>query len=186
MGEAYAATGQALPTALDYVALGHIHAPQPVPGVAVPAEYAGSLLQLDFGEAGEAKRVVLVEAEPGVPAVIESIPVRAGRSLVRVSGSWDDLAGRDDLDGAWLDLVVDTDGPDPGLVDVARERFEGVVKVQARYHRPAEDVVPATSSGRPWSELYGEYHEHTYGKAAPAALLEAFIEAEEHARGAAR
>src|SRR4030042_367469 len=56
MGEAYAVTPQAVPTGLDYVALGHIHAPQGVPGVLVPAEYAGSLLPLDFGEAGGGRR----------------------------------------------------------------------------------------------------------------------------------
>ena len=66
MGEAYTATPEAIPPGPQYVALGHIHAPQPVPGAKVPAEYAGSLLELDFGEAGEQKRVVIVEAEPGL------------------------------------------------------------------------------------------------------------------------
>ena len=66
MGEAYSATGASVPTGLDYVALGHIHAPQPVPGAQVPAEYAGSLLQLDFGEAGEEKRVVIVDVAPTI------------------------------------------------------------------------------------------------------------------------
>ena len=58
MGDAYAATPQAIPAGPQYVAMGHIHAPQKVPGAPVPAEYAGSLLALDFGEAGEQKRVV--------------------------------------------------------------------------------------------------------------------------------
>src|SRR5256885_5549214 len=71
MGAAYAATPQAIPAGPQYVALGHIHAPQPVPGAPVPAQYAGSLLPLDFGEAGEAKRVVLVDAAPGQLAVAE-------------------------------------------------------------------------------------------------------------------
>ena len=65
MGEAYAATAQAIPPGPQYVAMGHIHAPQTVPGAPVPAEYAGSLLALDFGEAGEHKRVVIVDVEPG-------------------------------------------------------------------------------------------------------------------------
>ena len=93
MGEAYAATSQAIPTALDYVAMGHIHAPQPVPGASVPAEYAGSLLQLDFGETGEEKRVVLVEASSSGPASLRSIPLAAGRPLVRASGDWDVAVG---------------------------------------------------------------------------------------------
>jgi exonuclease SbcD len=183
MGEAYAATGQAIPTALDYVALGHIHAPQPVPGVPVPAEYAGSLLQLDFGEAGEAKRVVIADLEPGVPARIESVPLGAGRPLVRVSGSWEEIAGRTDLGDVWLDLVVDTEGPDPGLMDQARERFERVVKVQARYQRPEYEGTRRTSTGRPWVELYAEYHREEHGAAAPEELLRLFTEAQEQVGG---
>ena len=74
MGGAYAATAQAIPAGPQYVAIGHIHAPQAVPGAPVPAEYAGSLLALDFGEAGEQKRVVIVDAEPGRLATVTSIP----------------------------------------------------------------------------------------------------------------
>ena len=48
MGEAYAVGEGAIPPSLGYVAMGHIHAPQPVPGANVPAEYAGSLLELDL------------------------------------------------------------------------------------------------------------------------------------------
>ena len=186
IGDAYAASGQAVPVALDYVALGHIHAPQPVPGVPVPAEYAGSLLQLDFGEAGEQKRVVVVETgEGGAPAAIESVPLSAGRPLLRVEGAWEALRDRADLDDAWLDLVVDTGGPDPGLVDTVLERFPLVVKVQARYPRP-EGAPPAASAGRPWADLYHDYHADAHGTPPDQALLAAFAAAEEQAREATR
>ena len=143
MGEAYTATAEAIPPGPQYVALGHIHAPQPVPGARVPAEYAGSLLELDFGEAGEQKRVVVVEAEPGVPAVVRSIELTAGRRLVRATGDWGELLRRDDLREAFLDLTVETAGPDPGLADRAREEFDHLVKVRAEYPR-AEAERPST------------------------------------------
>ena len=94
IGDAYTATAQAIPAGPQYVALGHIHAPQSVPGAAVPAEYAGSLLALDFGEAGETKRVVLVDVEPGTLATVRSVPITAGRPLVAARGTWDALAAR--------------------------------------------------------------------------------------------
>ena len=75
IGDAYTATAQAIPAGPQYVALGHIHAPQPVPGAPVPAAYAGSLLALDFGEAGETKRVVVVDVEPGRLATVRSVPI---------------------------------------------------------------------------------------------------------------
>jgi exonuclease SbcD len=157
IGEAYAATEQAVPTAVDYVAMGHIHAPQAVPGAPVPAQYAGSLLQLDFGESGEEKRVVLVDVTAGIHASVTSVPITRGRPLVRVSGPWSDITSRTDLDGAFLDLTVRTDGPEPGLVDTVRERFEHVVRVRAEYDRV--EVERTTGIGRPIDELYAEYHE---------------------------
>lgn len=179
IGEAYAATSQAVPTSVDYVAMGHIHAPQPVPGAPVPAQYAGSLLQLDFGEAGEEKRVIIVEAEPGVPAEVRSVPLAAGRRLVRVAGVWDEIAARDDLDDAFLDLTVQTEGPEPGLVDIARERFPHVVKVRAEYERI--ELEQRGGEGRPLDELYGLYHEEAHASDATEGLLALFREISEEA-----
>ena len=182
IGEAYAATTQAVPASLDYVALGHIHAPQPVPGSNVPAEYAGSLLQLDFGESGEEKRVVIVDASPGIPAAVRSVPITAGRSLGQATGTWEEIAARTDLDDAYLDLRVTTGGPEPGLMDRAMERFSHVVKVRADFERPDVDVPQA--AGRPLADLYAEYHLSAHGVTAGAALLAAFAEIEEEVAGA--
>lgn len=176
IGEAYAATDGAVPTTVDYVAMGHIHAPQPVPGARVPAEYAGSLLPLDFGEAGEHKRVVLVETAPGVPATVRSIPLHSGKPLVRVTGSWEEVSARPDLEGAYLDLTIDTDGPDPGLMDRARQRFPDVVKVRASYERPT-DERPSTA-GRPLVDLYSDYHREAHGAEPSADLLDLFTQIE--------
>ena len=68
MGDTYTAAGQYLPSTVDYVAMGHIHAPQAVPGATTVSAYPGSPLALDFGEANESKQVVLVDLEPGRPA----------------------------------------------------------------------------------------------------------------------
>ncbi len=67
IGEAFTAETQALPSDIDYGALGHIHLSQEAPGSAVAAHYSGSLLQLDFGEKGQDKNVLLVELRPGSP-----------------------------------------------------------------------------------------------------------------------
>ena len=115
MGAAYTAAEDAVPPSVGYVAMGHVHAPQPVPHANVPAEYAGSLLQLDFGEAGEDKRAVIVDIDPPAPAVVRSVPLRAGRPLVQASGTWDEIVARDDLDECYLDLTVLAEGPDAGL-----------------------------------------------------------------------
>ncbi|MEX1287070.1 MAG: exonuclease subunit SbcD, partial [Acidimicrobiia bacterium] len=163
LGEAFAVTKAAVNHDFSYVALGHIHAPQRVPG-APSGEYAGSLLQLDFGEAGETKRVVLVDAEPGRPASVTSVPLVAGRPLVRASGSWEALSVRADLDDAWLDLVVETDGPPiPAQVDEWRERFPLAVKLAAEFE--TEDIEAGhVVAGRRLDELYADYHASVHGE----------------------
>lgn len=174
MGDAYAATSDAIPPGPQYVAMGHIHAPQPVPGARVPAEYAGSLLELDFGEAGEQKRVVIVDVEPGLPAAVRSVPLSGGRRLVRAKGNWNDLVARDDLREAYLDLTVETAGPDPGLADRVREEFDFVVKVQADYPRAPDAVSDRTH--RSLDELFHDYLVEKDGAEPDAYVLEAFRE----------
>ena len=182
MGEVYAADSRAIPVGPQYVALGHIHAPQRVPGALVPAEYAGSLLQLDFGEAGEAKRVVVVDVEPGLPASVRSIPVEGRRRLLRPGGAWKDILDTEGVDESYLDLTVQTDGPDPGLADRARDRFDYLVKVRAEY--PRAEVERRSKEGRGVVDLYREYHLGAEGVEPSADLTDTLRELLEEATGA--
>ena len=185
MGDAYTATPQAIPAGPQYVAMGHIHAPQPVPSSPVPAEYSGSILPLDFGESGERKRVVIVDAEPGRLAVAESVELRSGRKLVRVTDSWDAIEARaDELAGSFLDLTVRTTGTDMTLAERARETFPLVVKVRA--HRPAGEISERITKGhREWDELYADYYRREHAKEEPPdELLTLFREVLEEAADA--
>jgi len=184
MGDAYAATAQSIPAAPQYVAMGHIHAPQPVPGAPVPAHYAGSLLALDFGEAGEQKRVVIVDAEPGSLATIESVPLTKGRPLVRVTGDWGSIEARaDELADAFLDLTVKTSGTDLTLADRAREVFPFVVKVRA--WRPEGERRERLMKGhRSWNDLYADFYTREHSEPPPEALLALFRDVLEEAADA--
>src|SRR5207253_1720649 len=131
VGGAYVASAQAIPPGPQYVALGHIHAPQAIPGSPVPGQYAGSLLPLDFGEAGETKRVVIVEAEPGRLATVESVSLTSGRPLVRAQGTWEEIEARaDELRDAFLDLTVRVGGTDTELGRRAADTFPFLVNVR--------------------------------------------------------
>ncbi len=183
MGEAYAVGEGAIPPSLGYVAMGHIHAPQPVPGANVPAEYAGSLLELDFGEAGEEKRVVVVDVEPGKRARPRSVPLTSGRALKQASGTWEEVSARTDLADHYLDLRIDTDGPEPGLDALARDAFPYLVKVAAVYDREALEQV--SYSHLPWEDIYAAYYQQERGEPAPDDLLAAFREVEDEVSHAA-
>jgi len=81
IGEEWAASAQALPAFAHYVALGHIHKPQRIETAPAPTYYAGSPLQLDFGEVGEEKSFVVIDARPRQPARVERVPYRGGTPL---------------------------------------------------------------------------------------------------------
>ncbi len=181
MGDAYAATAQAIPPGPQYVAMGHIHAPQTVPGTPVPAEYAGSLLALDFGEAGEHKRVVIVDAEPGRLAVAETVPITGGRRLVRVNDIWDSIEARaDELADSFLDLTVKTSGTDMSLSERAHQAFPYLVNVRAQ--RPAGAQRDRLAKGhRSWEELYAEFYRREHEEDAPEDLLALFRDVLEEA-----
>src|SRR5664279_4267963 len=72
--DTYATAATALPQ-VAYAALGHIHRPQSIGRTGFPTRYAGSPLQLDFGEVGENKSLVLVTAEPSRPAHPQVVPL---------------------------------------------------------------------------------------------------------------
>ncbi|SCL36187.1 metallophosphoesterase family protein [Micromonospora aurantiaca (nom. illeg.)] len=86
----YATDLDAVPT-VSYAAFGHLHKPQPLPGKRVTGRYAGSPIALDFGEVYDKKSVVLVEAEPGRPASVETVRLTAGRRLRKFHGTLQQL-----------------------------------------------------------------------------------------------
>lgn len=162
IGDAYATRLESLPI-VSYGAFGHIHKPQKLPGL-VPGRYAGSPLQLDFGEEGEQKQFVLVQAKPGRPAEIADVPLRAGRQLKRITGTLDDIAARADAIGDALCLV--TVQTATTVTDLSRRVADllpaaTVLDVYEQSDRPAVTVVTrgaAEAAREPTnSELFAEY-----------------------------
>lgn len=101
------------PTAIDYLALGHLHVPQAVGG-AEHMRYSGSPIPMGYGEATQAKSVVLVEFEENnklsrSPTKITLKNVPCFQQLVRIVGSLDDIHARlEELkqkeSHAWLEI----------------------------------------------------------------------------------
>ena len=161
IGEAYMARAEALPAGVHYAALGHIHKAQPAPGSSGHGRYAGSLMQLDFGETDQDKSVLLVDVTPEGKRSIEELPITAGRRLKRVEATLDDLRGQaDDLHGAILDVGVITDGPSPGLADEVREFLPDALYVRAVYER--DDVRVERPEGMALTDLYSAYYQERH------------------------
>jgi DNA repair protein SbcD/Mre11 len=155
----YSVPSTVFPGTAHYVALGHLHRRQLLPG-ACPIYYSGSPLQLDFGEGENEPAVILVDAVPGRPATITSVPVVGGRRLRTVRGTLADLRG---AVGATVgdDDHVRAVVREPfrvGLADDVRKLFPNCVDVIVE--RPVtDDADPARPdrAGRTPHELFDQY-----------------------------
>lgn len=83
LGGACTVYPDAIPPAVQYAALGHLHRPQRVGGSHVPAYYSGSPLAYSFSEANQTKSVYIVDVQPGTPAHVQGIHLNRGKPLVR-------------------------------------------------------------------------------------------------------
>lgn len=164
ISDAYATRAERLPV-VSYAAFGHIHKPQRLPGP-VAGRYAGSPIQLDFGEEGEQKQVVLVEAAPGRPAKVVEVPLQGGRRLRRVTGTLEELREQAPTVGNALCLVkVHTDATIPDLSRKVREMLPDatILDVFELSTTPSANVVTredsAARSEPTNTELFSEYLE---------------------------
>jgi exonuclease SbcD len=148
----------AFPASAQYVALGHLHRAQQLPGPA-PLHYCGSPLQLDFGETANEPVVNLVDVRPGLPAEVTPVPLTAGRRLRTLRGTVVDVlaAAQDVPEGDHLRVVLD-EKPRAGLADEVRERLPAAVEVVLA-PRDAEVSVPVDHDrlGRTPQALFREY-----------------------------
>ncbi|TDE01244.1 metallophosphoesterase family protein [Flavobacterium hiemivividum] len=72
-----------IPPQIQYTALGHLHRFQNIGGHPSPVVYSSSPLSYSFSEAGQEKKVVLIEAEPNGAVKYTAIPIESGRVLHR-------------------------------------------------------------------------------------------------------
>ena len=174
----YAVSPARLPGTATYIALGHVHRPQRITASPSPTYYSGSLLQLDFGERDQRKSVRIVEAAPSKPARVTEIPIAAGRHLVDVSGTLDEVRRSAATVGdAYLRVRVHTDGPVPGLADQVRQMLPNAVDVRAEYERePDEDSAGAVLMGLRPRDQYAAFHLEKYGVQPTAEVLATFDE----------
>lgn len=166
------------PASCTYVALGHLHQPHRL-AAACPVWYSGSPLHLDFGEVErDHKAVLVVEAEPGLPARVRQVDLRRGRPLRTVRGTVEQVRRlAADLPEAHLRVVL-TEPPAPGVADELRDDFGQVVDVRVDRERDAVDedehLWDLEDFHRSPADLFAEYLAET--DRADEALMALFTE----------
>jgi exonuclease SbcD len=162
LGQVYGVNPQQLPSAVQYIALGHLHRPQEVLAPA-KTRYPGSLIELDFGEQEQEKSVVVLDAQAQRPPDIELVEVTAGRRLRTVEGTFAELAHLADLrSDDYLRVRVKAEAPAPGLADRVKELLPNALDVAVDFPRDAA-AQPERGKGRGKlapAQLFAAYYEH--------------------------
>ncbi|HXY40208.1 MAG TPA: exonuclease SbcCD subunit D [Vicinamibacteria bacterium] len=187
LGQIYGVNPQQLPSSVQYIGLGHLHRPQEV---LAPARtfYAGSLIELDFGEKEQEKRVLVVEAHPGRPASVDSVPLTAGRRLREVAGTLEELRRKAaTLGDAFLRVTVRADAPVPGLAERVKELLPDALEVRVDCPRPVWEAAedgPGNGRSRVGMDpgrLFAEYFRRKNQAEPPLELRKLFGELYEEA-----
>ncbi|MBB5827881.1 exonuclease SbcCD subunit D [Micromonospora carbonacea] len=153
----YAVPATVFPGTAHYVALGHLHRSQRVPGPC-PIRYSGSPLAVDFGEQENVPSVTVVEVTATSAARIREVPVPAAVPLRTVRGTLAQLAEIAPPEG-WLRVFV-REQPRAGLREEVQELLPRALEI-----RIDPELVPAPGSGartaqragRSPRELFADY-----------------------------
>jgi exonuclease SbcD len=160
--EAHSVLGYAVPSTVfpgtaHYVALGHLHRAQQVPGPC-PVRYSGSPLAIDFGEQENVPSVTIVDVTAQTAAKAREVPITTAAALKTVRGTLAELATVEQAD-AWLRVYV-RETPRAGLREEVQELLPRALEV-----RIDPDLVPAAGTtartaqraGRSPRDLFADY-----------------------------
>jgi len=182
----YAISPARFPTTAQYIALGHLHRPQEIVTSPVPCHYAGAPLQLDFGEQGQCKRVILLDAKAGRPIRVESISLSAGKNLRDLEGRIDEIEAKaNEFTDDYLRVTVITDGPVPGLAERVRTCLPNAIYIRTKSSMIIEALPPEPRAQAKPLEVFQDFCRRRHGGEAPPDLLRVFSELYEEAIHAA-
>jgi len=155
----YAVPTAAFPASANYVALGHLHRAQQMPGAA-PIWYSGSPIQVDFGEEHDTKQVLVVDIPERGAAKVSPVALTRGAALRTLRGTLAELeAMAPDVGDAHLRVFV-RELPRAGLADDVRMLLPTAVDVRVSPDVAPEDgrrAVRSTERASTPRDLFREY-----------------------------
>ena len=170
-----------LPTAIQYVALGHLHRCHEVSDTPCPIVYSGSPLAYSFSEADQQKFVIVLEAEAGQKVDYRKLPLSSGRRLTRQR--FDDIPSAIE----WLEahphqLVELSIRSDTYLSAAQRkqlyEAHQGIVALipDIAITDESKDSIAQPDLSQDMESLFISYFQHRHGQAPQQELLDLFKE----------
>lgn len=165
VGGAYTVTANALPSNVQYVALGHLHRPQTIKKAEGIARYSGSPLSYSFSESGQTKSVTLVEVKPNSEAVTKEIYLSCGKPLVK----WKAEQGLEQVyrwleekkdERAWIDLEVHLkDTLSMEQIHKLRNAHDGFIHIRPVFEEMEVKQDEHRMADLPIDELFTRFYE---------------------------
>jgi exonuclease SbcD len=150
----------------DYVALGHLHAPQSVTRAAV--RYSGTLLKYSFSEINQKKSITVVELgakeDEKTNVNIREIPLKPLHDLRQIKGTYEELTLRENYIKTKLDdyiHVILTDEEDiPDALAKLRSIYPNIMRLEYDNTRTKkhQDITQAQDTSRTPQELFEEFY----------------------------
>ena len=81
LGGSYIVSGDCFPKEAQYIALGHVHKPQIVPGTNKKARYSGSILHYNKKEINFQKKCFIVDVKKGEEAKVTEVPIKVYKPI---------------------------------------------------------------------------------------------------------
>ena len=173
-----------IPKSVQYAALGHLHGHQVVDDANAPVVYSSSPLSYSFAEAGQEKRVVIIDAEPSKPVNIRTITLKEGRPLLR--GEFDSteaaVAWLQEHPEAYVELTMRTttylDGKMRKILADAHERIVDVVPkiIRSDMEEDEANASKGSSAETDMHALFLQYFRSKYGTEPSESILALFRE----------
>ncbi|KUO53136.1 MAG: hypothetical protein APF76_03595 [Desulfitibacter sp. BRH_c19] len=183
LGGACTVYPDALPSEVQYAALGHLHRPQRVKAD-VPAYYSGSPLAYSFSEANQTKSVYIVDISPGGQADVKSVHLNSGKPLVRwvAKGGVNEVLewceeGRN-MD-AWIELEIYLkEVMNHQELALIKKAHPGIIAIRPVFISEDKDTLSAVDrSGVAIDELFKQFYMTKSGGTLPGEdLMNLFLE----------
>jgi hypothetical protein len=123
--------------------------------------------------------VAIVDASPGRPSRVRKVALSAGRELIDLAGTFDEVVAAGEAAGsAFLRAFVRTEGPVPGLAERVRDALPNAVDVSLVYERAdaGGTAGPSLSTLQPRDQFVTYFRREHGVEEVPPDLIGAFDE----------
>lgn len=150
----------------DYVALGHIHAPQKIERETI--RYAGSPLKYSQREVTDDKSVPLITLKEKGNVDIELLPLKPLRDTRQLKGTLEQILSKENVTGEqdYIYATLTDENPIADAMLIMRQYYPNTMKIEYDNSHTKEmkqlDISKVTQE-RSFSELMSDFYEMMYG-----------------------